>query len=136
MKSKRQQIIKKLDYITSKIVRLKWADNNWNITCISCWKKINYKLAHCCHFIDRWCLQYRFDFDNLRPWCAWCNTYRPEYHIRVYTLKLIDEYWLEKVKEMQNNSKKIFKISIVELEELLEERKKILKKLIEQLENK
>jgi len=43
---------------------------------------------------------------------------------------------LEKVKEMQNNSKKIFKISIVELEELLEERKKILKKLIEQLENK
>jgi len=43
---------------------------------------------------------------------------------------------LEKVKEMQNNSKKIFKISIVELEELLEERKKILKKLIEQLENR
>ena len=127
--SERQKIIKKLDIVTSKIVRLRGADINGNITCISCWKKLPRKKSHCCHFIDRWKLKYRFDFDNLRPGCAWCNTYRKEFHIREYTLKLIDQYWLEKVKEMQEKSKQIYKISTPDLRDMFEERKEILKQL-------
>ena len=33
------------------------------IKCISCDKWFHWKDAHCCHFIDRWVIIYRFDFN-------------------------------------------------------------------------
>ena len=126
----RQKIIWKLDSITSKIVRLSSIDKNWDITCYTCSKKIPRKDAHCAHFIERGCMRYRFDFSNLRACCAGCNMYHQQNHIRVYTLKLIKEYWFDKVEEMQNNKLKIYKIGINELRDLLYERKEILDQML------
>jgi len=128
MKSKkrtRSKIIKLLDSEISKYVRMSNADSKWFITCISCWVRIPFKKAHCCHRISRWCLRYRFDLDNLAPWCAWCNTYRPEFHIREYTIKQIEKFWLDKVNEMRDLSKKVYKIRTPELEEMLEKYKEL-----------
>ena len=126
-----QQVKKRLDTVTSKIVRLIAADSNWNIRCISCSTLINWKEAHCCHFISRGKLKYRFDFENLRAGCCSCNKYHPEMHIREFTIKLIDQYWLEKVREMQETSKDVYKIWVHELREMLIERKAALKELEE-----
>lgn len=128
-KIKRQQIIKKLDKIMSEIIRIKYSDENWYIECISCGKKLPREKSQCCHFINRWFLMYRFDYMNLRPWCTSCNYYRKEYHIRKYTIALIQDYWEKKVKEMLNNYdnyiKKpyMYKVSTPLLREMLENAK-------------
>lgn len=129
----RNKTIKLLDSYVSKYVRLSNADKDGNITCISCGAKIPYKKAHCCHWISRWCLRYRFDLDNLAPWCAGCNTYRPEFHIREFTIKQLWRLWEDKVNEMRSLSKKVYKIRTFELEEMLEKYKKLVKELEEKL---
>jgi len=125
----KSQVIKKLDRVFSKYIRLKYSDKNWICECISCWKKIHWKEAHNCHWISRWNLQFRFDEENCRPGCPACNTYRPEFHIREFTIKQIERLWKEKVDEMRRQAKEVYKIWIVELREKLEYYKQKVKQL-------
>ena len=82
-------LTRKLDKIFSEYIRRKYSDKDWNITCISCEKKLHWKESHNCHWISRGNRQYRFDEDNCRPWCAWCNTFNQEFHQRIFTIKQI-----------------------------------------------
>ena len=129
VKNPRKTLIAKLDKITSEIVRKKASDENWMVKCISCDKVLHYKEAHCCHYIERWKYLFRWDYDNLRAGCAWCNTFNQQFHMRGYSLALVNEYGKEKVEEMISKSKQVHKVSIVYLRDLYEDRKKELVEL-------
>ena len=130
MRSKRSRLISKLDKITSSIVRLSACNSKWEITCYTCDKKIPRKKAHCAHFVSRWIMEYRFDLHNLRACCAGCNTYNQQRHMQIYTTKLVNEYWLPKVEEMLASKFRTYKLKLYEIEEMIEERKEILKNII------
>ena len=122
----RKWAINKLDKLTSQIVRYKNADINWNIKCISCGCQLHWKEAQCCHWIERWRQRYRFDYENLAPWCRSCNYYRKEYHLRIYTMKQVNKLWKKKVREMLRQSdddkNTTYKLPTPYIRELLEER--------------
>jgi len=121
------KLIKKLDAIFSKWVRVRDSEN-WLITCVSCRKKIERKKAHNCHFLSRSNYNYRRDPRNTNAGCSGCNTYRPEYHLREYTIWMIDTYGRELVDEMRTN-KRLAKITVSRLQEQIEYYTKELKTL-------
>ena len=125
------KLIKKLDTIFSRYIRLKYSDKNWIWTCISCWKKQHWKQMHNAHWISRWKMMTRFDENNCRPACVWCNSFRPEFHIREFTIYQIKRLWQKKVDEMINNSYKLRRFKTYELEELIEHYKQGVKQLEE-----
>lgn len=123
-KNKRESVSmlrKKLDWIFSEYIRRKYSDKKWTITCISCEKKIHWKESHNCHWISRGNKQYRFDEDNCRPWCAWCNTFNQEFHQRIFTIKQIKRLWQETVDIMIDNTNYVYKQGKTELRALIDE---------------
>ena len=97
-----------LDKLVSKYIRNKYS-KNWICSCISCEKEITIQEAHNCHRINRWNRLYRWDEDNLRPWCSWCNLFNKEFHLRKYTEKQIERLWINKVQEMSEKAREVWK---------------------------
>ncbi|MAN64042.1 MAG: recombinase [Parvibaculum sp.] len=73
----RRKLIKKIDRIFSKYVRLKNADHKGYCTCITCGKKHIWDSGqiHAGHFVSRRFLVTRFDERNVYPQCAYCNNW-------------------------------------------------------------
>ena len=113
------KLIKKLDAIFSRFIRLRDCDKKGFIVCPLCWAKIFWKLAQCMHFITRGCKLYRYDEINCHAGCKRCNVVLHWNYI-VYTLWMIEKYWLEKVEEMKLNSKKTHKLKTYELESMID----------------
>lgn len=101
-------LVKLLDTLVSKYIRLKYS-KDWICECVSCWKKISVKEAHNCHWINRWVRIYRFEEENLIPWCSWCNLFNKEFHLREYTMKQIERLWIDKVNEMREKAREVWK---------------------------
>jgi hypothetical protein len=116
----RQSCIRALDKYFSLFIRNRDSDENWYITCVSCKNKFPWKGSHNCHFIDRAKRWYRWDERNCHAGCAGCNCYRPEYHMRHYTIFMIITYGEDIVSEMMSNDNKIQKIWTPEIREKLE----------------
>lgn len=115
-KTKQQKLttlIDKADKITSQYIRYKHADINGNVKCISCDTVIHWKDSHCAHYIGRASKATRWMEENLRPACPSCNVYRKEFHMREYTLKMIDFYGREFVDDLRALSKKVLTASEV-----------------------
>lgn len=81
-KKKKLKSISKLEKslwtLFSLAVRVKWADDKGNCTCITCGNK-NYYLGtgsvHAGHFRPRSQKVVKYDFRNVHPQCAGCNTF-------------------------------------------------------------
>lgn len=101
------RLVKDLDSIFSKYIRHKHS-TNWNCECISCWKIIPIPQAQNCHWINRWNRLYRWSEENCKPWCSSCNIFNKEFHLREYTVKQIEMYWIEKINEMRYNAKQVW----------------------------
>lgn len=122
-------LTKKLDKIFSEYIRRKYSDKKWMVNCISCDKQLHWKEAHNAHWISRWNKQYRFDEDNCRPACAWCNTFNQEFHQRIFTIKQIKRLGQEVVDIMIDNTHYVYKQGKTELRQLIEEYSLKLKEL-------
>lgn len=126
------KLVKKLDTIFSQYIRIKYSDKKGYCKCVSCGKVDFYKKMHNCHWISRGKMVYRFDEENCRPWCPACNTYRPEFHIREFTVFQIKRLWQKKIDEMRQKANEVRRFKTSELETMIE----FYKKEVEELKKK
>jgi len=75
-KPSRKTIVKKLDTIFSKYVRLKDADSKGNCICVTCGRSYYWKEIQAGHFISRKHYSTRWDERNVKPQCYSCNVMR------------------------------------------------------------
>jgi hypothetical protein len=107
------KLIEKADRVTSQYIRRKHADFNGNVKCVSCGKVMPWKEAHCAHFIGRSAKATRWLEENLHPACCGCNTYRKEFHMREYTVYMVDMYGRAFVDELREMERKVLAASQV-----------------------
>lgn len=81
----------KLDRIFSEYIRLRDADNNGYIRCISCGKVVFWKDADNGHFINRKHMSLRFSETNCNAQCRACNRF-DEGNMTGYNLGMIKKY--------------------------------------------
>jgi hypothetical protein len=75
-KTSLSKLIHKLDVVFSQFIRLRDADSNGMVTCVTCGKRMHWKESHCGHFISRDRKSTRHDVRNCSVQCPYCNTYR------------------------------------------------------------
>lgn len=120
-------LIAKADKITSQLVRKMYKTGNNFIKCFTCGKILHFNEAECGHFIPRRHLKTRWLLDNLRPQCNHCNS-------RLHGNLEIFEEKLEKespgiVEKLNNLTKDATHISEINLKEIIEEYKLLIRKL-------
>lgn len=125
------------DRVFSEYCRLYYADSNWYVKCITSWVKMFWTKAQCWHFISRWVMKYRYDILNCYPQ-SYAENVMLSWNYKVYTLRMIDMLWKEKVEEMINDWD-LWSYSQEEYENMIQERYKFItekKALIEKKSDK
>lgn len=102
------QLKKKTDELFSKYIRLKYSDEDGNLTCYTCDKFLHWKEAQCGHYITRGCLELRWEEENNRPQCVGCNVFKKGNYTE-YSRRLIKEKGPD-VLEVLNRRKNLTKI--------------------------
>lgn len=98
-KISRQDLIKEVDNVFSRFIRLRDANEKWIVTCPLCWAKMPRKQSQNMHFISRWNMKYRFNEKNCHAWCMRCNVYLNWNYI-AYTRYMQRKYWISFVDRM------------------------------------
>ncbi len=99
----RSRLIKKLDQIFSRYIRLLYADKKWMVQCVTSGKYYHWKEIQNWHFVTRWNYKYRRDETNCHPQSMSDNIFLKWNYIK-YTLFMIKKYWHEAVEIMTNDS--------------------------------
>ena len=68
-------LVNKLDRVFSRFVRLRDADNDGHISCVTCGSKHHWKDCHAGHFVKRQHMAVRWDERNVNAQCCRCNLY-------------------------------------------------------------
>ena len=111
MKTKLSTLQTKADSLASKYIRQKYARHDGTVACVSCETVLPWKEAHCAHYIGRRHISTRYIEDNLHPACPRCNVFNVEYHMRQYTLYMIDFYGRDKVDDLNRESRRTLSAS-------------------------
>lgn len=111
-----KQLIKKLDELTSLIVRKR---EPYCVTCGSTSDLTN------SHLITRRVKNLRWNLDNCHTQCRSCN-FKHNYYPEIYTEWWLNKYSLEEYNKLLNLAKQTKKYSLSELEEMINHYKKIL----------
>ena len=130
----RSKLVKKLDAIFSKYIRLKYSDKKGICKCYTCWDKDHWKNMQCGHFVSRSNYKYRRDEKNARVQDYKCNIIY-SWNYKFYTCNMIDEYWKDRVDCMINDKEPV-KITTPEIEEMIEKYELLVEKLLEWLSKK
>lgn len=124
--NERQRLIKELDRVTSVYVRQRGMDKNGFNRCYTCGGLYHWKELDCGHYIKRRYLHTRWDLDNVRPQCWYCNrTLGGNYG--VYEAKIADELGKDNVQKLWDKAYRMDKIPTTTLREMLENLKKMQK---------
>lgn len=112
-KPTRSKLIKKLDVVFSKYIRLSNADKNGFCKCITCGNRFFWSKIQAGHFMSRKHYSTRWNEDNVKPQCVACNVYRAgeQYKYSLYLGNKLSE-------ELHDKSKQIRKFTSLELEEM------------------
>ena len=94
------------DRVFSEYCRLYYADEYWYVRCITSRVKMYWTKAQCWHFISRWVMKYRYDIKNCYPQ-SYRDNVELSWNYKVYTLRMIDMLWKEKVEEMINDNETV-----------------------------
>jgi hypothetical protein len=125
------------DRVFSEYCRLYWADDYGYVKCITSGVKLFWKDSQCWHFVSRWVLKYRYDINNCHPQ-SYAENVMLSGNYKVYTLVMIEMYWLEYVQYIVND-KGLRKYSQKDYEDMIIERYKFIvkkKKIIEENQKK
>lgn len=109
------------------LVRMKYADDNGYVSCVTCGAVNHYKEMHGGHFIPRTFHIHMLLEDNIHPQCVRCNAFRGESAKVPYTLFMIDTYGREFVEELENTKHRPIKRDRVELEDFIKATKERIK---------
>lgn len=89
-KTLKSKLMKELDDIFSKYIRLKYSDDNGYCRCISCGKVFFWKNIQNGHYMSRRYMSTRWSEDNCRPQCVACNMFN-QGNIQMYRRGLIKQ---------------------------------------------
>jgi len=120
-------LVKKLDVIFSKYIRLRDSSNGVFLCC-SCTQYKPYEQADAGHFINRRWMATRWREDNVHAQCRSCNRF-DEGNAIGYTMFMIDKYGKEHVEYLQALKNGGYKYSDFELNLLIAEYKQKVKDL-------
>lgn len=121
----------KLDRIFSEYIRLRDADNNGYIRCISCRKVVFWKDADNGHFINRKHMSLRFSETNCNAQCRACNRF-DEGNMTGYNLGMIKKYGQQAVDLLILAKNKVNKISDAEYKILISDYQQKVKEIKQQ----
>jgi len=123
-KLSRSKLVKKLDTVFSKYIRISSADKNGYCTCVTCGVVKHWKEIQAGHFMSRKHYSTRWDENNVHPQCVACNVYRAgeQYKYSVF----LGQYQAE---ELYLKSQELVKYTNVELEEMIEDYTERLKEI-------
>lgn len=114
-KPTRSKLVKKLDVVFSKYIRLSSADNRGMCTCVTCGKQYHWKNIQAGHFMSRKHYSTRWDERNVKPQCVGCNMFKggEQYKYSIYLgLELANDLYLQ--------SNKIVKFSNDEIQSMID----------------
>ena len=121
----RSKLVKKLDTIFSRWVRLSNADYNGNCICITCKKQSHWKSIQAGHFRSRKHYATRWSEDNVFPQCLACNVFRGGEQY-LYSLQLGQQL----SNDLLQRSLETVKLADVELLEMIDYYQEEVKNLI------
>jgi len=95
-----RELEKILDRVFSEFIRLRDADDNGYVRCITCGSYHKWNDIHDGHYINRDVKIVRFNEVNCNPQCVSCNSFHSG-KIYLYRQKLIEKYGEDEVKEIE-----------------------------------
>jgi 5-methylcytosine-specific restriction endonuclease McrA len=96
----------KADKLMSQYIRMKYADDLGNVSCVSCGKVLYWNESDAGHFVPKSRgAAVRYVEENVHPECPGCNRFN-EGHLIGYTRYMIDMYGEEKIDELQAEARK------------------------------
>jgi hypothetical protein len=111
-----QELLHKCDYLFSRYIRQSYADNEGQVKCFTCDKKLHWKDIQLGHYLPRANYFARFDFFANRPQCEGCNVYKNgNYNVFTERLKKENSVALFDVLSKKNE---VFKLTPNYLEEI------------------
>jgi len=115
-KPKRKNLIKKLDAVFSKYIRLRDADQEGYCRCATCGEKTHWTKIQAGHFISRKHYATRWDERNVHAQCVACNVFKygEQYKYSLYLGENLS-------KELYNKSLVVTKFTDIEIIEMIEE---------------
>ena len=122
------------DRVFSEYCRLYYSDNEWYVKCITSGVRMFWTKAQCWHFISRWVMKYRYDILNCYPQ-SYAENVMLSWNYKVYTLRMIDMLWKEKVEEMINDKEIVeykqwwYEENIQEWYKFIKEKKQAIEKM-------
>ena len=93
-------LVKELDALVSRFVRLSAADQNGICTCYTCGHKVHYKNIHAGHYVSRFYKATRWDLRNVKPQCMMDNLWKRGDPV-VFRENLVRDYGEAVVKELE-----------------------------------
>ena len=130
MKSKivsRGHLVRQLDTVFSQYIRLKDSVDGY-ATCVTCGTTKLWKEQQNGHFFSRSHYSTRWDENNCRVQDYRCNVALGGNYIN-YTKYMIDSHGREFVDELEKKSQTLVKISTIEIKNMIEKYKLLVKKL-------
>ena len=114
-KPKRKNLIKKLDTVFSKYIRLRDADTEGYCRCSTCGEVHHWTKIQAGHFISRKHYATRWNEDNVHAQCVACNVFRygEQYKFSLYLGDKLSKELLEK-------SRLIAKFTDIEIKEMID----------------
>lgn len=109
---------KKADALFSKYIRLRDADNDGYVECISCGAKKFWKEAQNGHFVRRTVSLLRFDEENCNAQCVGCNMFK-QGNQYAYAVNLDLKYGEGTAKKLHDQRFTTHKWTVPELEQVI-----------------
>lgn len=118
------KLVKKLDIVFSRWVRMSNADHTGQCECVTCGKKEHWKQIQAGHFMSRRHYSTRWDEQNVKPQCRACNVFsqgRQYEYSRYLGVQLSDSLLFK--------SKQLTKFSVSDIQQMIDDYSERIKKL-------
>lgn len=111
---------KKLDRLTSELVRRRDADEGGTVRCVTCNKLMHWRESQCGHWVKRQHRGTRWHLRNVAPQCAGCNMFKSG-AMDEFALYLLNRYGQETIEELMRLKHTPTKHTRADLEAMIEE---------------